>query len=278
MNSIGYGLDLSGYSGGNTRLSVARQTADEQIEVTILRNSIFEARIKGDADIRTHIGKEIGQLEKILKDGVIAVDIPVDLQGLSHFSGKAKRLWELTLRPVDKAFDALPPLASLIGSPVARFQYLLANMQLSGPVDNCVYETYPKASLDIRNITSTGYKNCFARWEGERWFISNGKTGKTASTEGIMKSFSFKGSRDGLRLDDNDIDSAICALTALAATQKRQSHIVYGDKLDKTIRQKLLDKGLIEENDFVRSPQGYVLLGEYNWFETVTLREQMSVA
>lgn len=48
-----------------------------------------------------------------------------------------------------------------------------------------------------------------------------------------MKSVSFKGARDGLKLDDNDIDSAICALTALAATQKRQSHILYGDKLDK---------------------------------------------
>lgn len=47
MNSIGYGLNLSGYSGGNTRLSVARQTSDEQIELTILRNSIFLSQNKG---------------------------------------------------------------------------------------------------------------------------------------------------------------------------------------------------------------------------------------
>ena len=59
------------------------------------------------------------------------VDTPVDLQGLPNPTN-VYFAWELVKRPVDYAFDALAPLANLIGAPVARFQNLLSALREVG--------------------------------------------------------------------------------------------------------------------------------------------------
>ena len=51
--------------------------------------------------------------------------------------------WELTLRPVDRAFQALPPLASFLGHCVARFQCHFRALQ-----DHALLETYPAGSRE----------------------------------------------------------------------------------------------------------------------------------
>ena len=275
MTDIAYGLDLSGYSTKDSRLAVARYVEGGVVRIQILRNSAFSKNKSGSDCIVNQIEAESEELGQILKEGVLAVDIPIDLQGLNTFSVPYKRLWEFTDRPADRAFRARPPIADRIGSPVARFQYLLNHTKSYELLGQRLYETYPKASLDIRDLKSEGYKDCNAEWNNEEWrpcFKGGNKNNKYKSESAmqrVLESFCFRGSETLERLDDNDIDAAICAITALAPNE----YVISGYLLKEKIHENLRSRELISQKECVKAPQGYVLLGKDNWFEKILVHD-----
>jgi len=165
MNNLGakvktaFGLDIAGYSTGKSGFARADLVDKNHIEVTVYEKHIFANKITGEAPIKDITEKEKQILVTCLGKGPLFVDIPIDLQGLPY-PKKAKFVWELINRPVDFAFDALPPLANLIGSPVARFFNLFSSLQEDAKyqLGKQIFETYPAGSLMLLNLPNKNYK------------------------------------------------------------------------------------------------------------------------
>ncbi len=129
MNTA-FGLDIAGYSEGKSGFVQADRKDDNSIEITIFQGHAFSEK----HDTRTSL-EHIAEREKELlisccKKGRLLVDIPIDLQGLPY-PNNVRFIWELVKRPVDFAFDALPPLADRIGSPVARLAKIANCLKLT---------------------------------------------------------------------------------------------------------------------------------------------------
>src|SRR5262249_15500595 len=71
---------------------------------------------------------------------------------------RATPIWELTLRPVDRALGAMRPLADRIGSPVARFQAIMRAGAFDDLLGRSLFETYPAGTWLLNNIGAKGYK------------------------------------------------------------------------------------------------------------------------
>ena len=196
----GFGIDFSGYTSRGTSLAAIEVTG-ATATATLLRGSAMSAtRDTGDA-LREIVEAEASVLRRCLAVGPVAVDIPIDLQQLSDV-GQAEFIWQLTSRPVDRAVGGLPPLASLIGAPVARFGAILRYAQLDDALKKNLLETYPAAILQKLGIRGGLYKTRGADKAKER-----------AEARGALC--------DDLRIgghleSDHDIDAVICAVAAVA--------------------------------------------------------------
>ena len=148
-----YGLDLAGYSTGKSALARADyECSNGTVQVRIMSISKNPFAVKRKRKCVLDVTRERDWIESRLAKSRLCVDIPIDLQGLMGLDPSPERdgwrgtpfLWEQTLRPVDYAFDALPPLADRIGSPVARFRTILTKGQRN-QLGHRLRETYPRA-------------------------------------------------------------------------------------------------------------------------------------
>jgi hypothetical protein len=232
---IGFGLDLSGYSTGKTVLAVA-EMHDDTATAVILRNSALSKYRHGADDAREALAEEIEALSKCIALGNIAVDVPIDLQGLPAPEGYIF-IWELTKRPVDYAFGAMSPLADRLGACVARFKALLAAGNLESELGHRVFETYPAASLKLLGRAHRRYK---------------GAAGRDLCNEiGVQLGF-----HDCDLLDD-ELDAIICAVTAAAPATFR----LEGKRLLNRMHE--LDPFTAMTPLGQREPSGFVLLEKW---------------
>jgi hypothetical protein len=155
---IGFGLDLAGYTTGKTCLAIARWDGN-RVDATLLSNSVFSANKKFPTNAQTAsvIEQEVRTLKRCLKLGPVAVDVPIDLQNLLA-PDQADYLWELTLRPIDKALGAMCALADRIGSPLSRFRAIMHAGKLGDSLGHSLFETYPEGTWRLNKIKSKGYK------------------------------------------------------------------------------------------------------------------------
>jgi len=191
---IGFGLDLSGYSTGRTTLA-AVQISGHTAEAVVLRESAFSKYRGGVDDGQKALKEEREALSWCLARGPVAVDVPIDLQGLPTPEGY-QFIWELTKRPVDYAFDALAPLADRLGACVARFKAVVATDVLRAELGRRLFETYPAGSLRVMGAPYQGYK---------------GVAGRHLCTA-IAHTLGFH----HCDLSDDELDAIICAVTAVA--------------------------------------------------------------
>jgi hypothetical protein len=191
---VGFGIDLAGYTTGHTALA-AVTVGDAHADVVLLRKSPMSGRRRTAELLADAVAVDLAALKKCLALGPVAVDIPIDLQGLpcpSH----AKAIWELTLRPVDKTQRAMAPFADRIGSPVARFCAVMRTGELYPEVGRTIFETYPAATWRQLRLESGNYKS---------------KEGAAARAV-LCRSMNIASDLD----TDHDIDAVVCALTAVA--------------------------------------------------------------
>lgn len=264
MNQIAFGIDLAGYSTGKSGLAKAQRDDAGNIAVTIFRGHPFSRQSNGFARVDDVVVKEVGILVQLLSKGKVLIDMPLDLQSLST-PNCATQIWQLTKRPVDYVFSALPPLADKIGSPVARAQIILATLKERSPEqirfgDN-LYETYPAGSLELIELPRKGYKDqsitfVEGKWRGESLAtIANGLRLQAGSE---------------ISLNDDDVDAIICALTGVVDS----SDVLETDLLEKEIADRL-KQSLPPSVEIVdpMPPKGYRLLRSMKSIKEITVTE-----
>lgn len=262
LREFGFGLDLSGYSTGRSIFAAAINSGDDEALVFLL-NSPFNHRLEGSDEIDDQLAEERGFLERCMALGSVAIDVPIDLQTLGTWQGLW--LWQLTKRPVDYAFGALPPLADRLGSVVARFQALLAFApELRSRLGSQLWETYPAGSLAFLG-QSIQYKGGRAVRAGGRWTPNSEKAACIGASELCTKL--HLSADDRIALGCDEIDATLSALTALSVDSDR----LVGNDVDAVIRERIKNApGWANERSF-EGPLGYLLLRRSRW-KKVTVR------
>jgi hypothetical protein len=143
--NVGFGIDLGAFGRNRGTAVVAARKIENRLDLSILKGTVFDHVFSGRGQIDTQLAAERDFLISLLQLGVVAVDVPICLQGLLQPKA-VQYAWELTSRPVDKAFKALPPLSSYLGFCVARFS---PHANLSFTERHNLVETYPAASLKL---------------------------------------------------------------------------------------------------------------------------------
>jgi Protein of unknown function (DUF429) len=197
---IGFGLDLAGYTSTKTSLAVI-ESAGKEANVFLLRNSAFARKRDTSSPRREAVFEEERDLDLCIGLGPLAVDVPIDLQGLP-FPSDPVEIWELTKRPIDKKLRALAPFANRIGAPVVRFAAIRNQKSFSGELGKNLFETYPTEIWKRLGLRAGAYK------------VRDKKKAKTRSSAcvGLCRYLHVE---PALRNDD-DIDALICAVTAVA--------------------------------------------------------------
>lgn len=260
-----FGLDLAGYSTGNSGLARADVTDNGSISVTVYKNHLFAQKKQGYDPIGAHSAIEHEWLYACCKRGKVLVDVPIDMQGLPYPS-QVTFTWELTLRPVDVAFRALAPFADRIGAPAARFQYVMNAKQkdLWDMLGTQIYETYPAATLDLlhldKPLKDTKKGKGDAIFQAGSWnFTEAGR---------MAERLHLKADED-VHFSLDDLDAAICAITGVAndalLLQGRELAREIQHRIEKKLNKKGpgLDPHLVNTVHSLQPPAGYILLKEW---------------
>jgi predicted nuclease with RNAse H fold len=141
--TAGFGIDLGAYGRRRGTAVVAAQRSEKAASLYVLEGTAFDNVFAGPERINEQLCSERELLISLLNQGQVAVDVPLDLQKLPCLEMPTYN-WELTLRPVDRAFQAMPPLASFLGHCVARFQCHFRALR-----DDALLETYPAACHEL---------------------------------------------------------------------------------------------------------------------------------
>ena len=144
------------------------------------------------------------------------------LQGLPNTTAP-QRVWQLTNRPVDKAFTALPPLADKIGAVVARMQRLKFVLGDKSFVGKNLFETYSAASLELLGLYDKKHKGV-ARFESGSWrgveVAKKSEQAKNSRLAENLNQLRWTASND-FELTHDEFDAALCALTGIASPDSR---------------------------------------------------------
>jgi predicted nuclease with RNAse H fold len=118
--------------------------------------------LAGPERINEQLCSERELLTSLLNRCQVAVDVPLDLQKLPCLELPTYN-WELILRPVDRAFQAMPPLASFLGHCVARFQCHFKALQKTA-----LLETHPAASGELcGSVAREAFSELDSRFSGD---------------------------------------------------------------------------------------------------------------
>ena len=191
---IGFGIDLAGYVTGKTSLAFT-EIEGRFAKATLLRGSALSRKRKSSDSLAEALANEVAVLGHCLGIASVAVDVPIDLQGLPN-AQNPQAIWPLTRRPIDYALNAMPPLADRIGAPVARFAAIMRYGNFYPLLGIRLFEAYPAITL----------KQCkFSKFER----VYKGK----AHADGLVSLCKALKVKPHVRNDD-DIDAVICAIAA----------------------------------------------------------------
>lgn len=225
--TLGFGLDLAGYSTGKSEVAVAH-LENGVLRVILLNKSPFSRIIKSSHDSEQVGILEAVEIDRMLTLGKLAVDVPIDLQGLPGIPASTF-VWGQTKRPIDFALGALAPFADRLGSVVSRFQNALRFTTASELLGKKLFETYPAASLVSLRSLARGYKGP----------LQHDKRTKIANFLGLSLSV----------LSDDELDAIICALAAVAPDEA----VLESDGLELYIAKEI-------GRPDIKAPNGYRIL------------------
>src|SRR5215203_2146484 len=195
---IGFGIDFAGYTTGKTSVA-AVEINGRSARATLLRDSKLSKKRESSEELQQVVADDVEALRRCLNVGSVAVDIPIDLQGLPN-PKRPKQIWALTRRPIDKRVNAMPPFADRIGAPVARFAAIMRESNFFALLGERLFEAYPAATLRMLEIEAGGYKG-------------------TKNAEALTRLCITLKIEPHVENDD-DVDAIICAITAAAPMQQ----------------------------------------------------------
>lgn len=182
--------------------------------------------------------------------GQLAVDVPIRLQNLLNLFSEDRlpdedgETWSLRQRPVDRAFGAMAPITSNIGSVTARFRATVIQadgISLEDNVDEDLFETYPAGSLRLTDgLHHEGYSNSSVEWDNDRW---DGDESLSKIANELLEA------KEEVEITDDDLDAIICALAAGGKNVLSEGELA--EKMD--------EKGLEPSPDGDNLPKGYRL-------------------
>jgi hypothetical protein len=262
-----FGLDLAGYSTGKSGFARAEYD-DESIEITVFENHVFSKKYPAKRVLSEILSQEIEVIKACCRESSLYVDVPIHLQNLPYIKN-AVYPWQLSKRPVDYVFSALPPFADRIGAPVVRFSNI--NSAINEDIGNqCgirIFETYPAASLKQLGIANSKYKNSIISFEDDKW--QGG-----AELASIAHGLGFVSEED-TPFNDDDIDASICALTGVLSN----IYLLKDDELAMKIKnevKKKIDDTFVYNINF-EPPNGYVLIKSLPEIK-VTLKKEVCIS
>jgi hypothetical protein len=195
---LGFGIDLAGYTTGKTALAVV-DIEGLSVKATLLRGSALSKKRKSNAALDQVLNEEVADLRRCFAIGPVAVDIPIDLQGLPN-PPNSEYIWQLTLRPIDQAVGAMPAFADRIGAPTARFAAVMRAGHFEALLGDRLFEAYPAGTLKQLDIKAGRYKG--AKGVQALDFLCT-----TLKIEPRVES-------------DDDIDAIICAIAAAVPAEQ----------------------------------------------------------
>ena len=250
--SVAFGLDFAGYSSGKTGLACAEQVEPDRIDITVLTGHIFTHKRKGRTVLASVVEQERNLLRQCAWQGPVMIDLPLDLEALPR-PVDTTFAWALTQRPVDYALNAMPPLANLIGAPVARLLHLLRDLPDTW-IGSRLFETYPACSLDLLGLRGRGYKSGTGvqmAWQAGAWH----GTDRAAVMADNANRLGWLAD-DGLTLNDDEFDAALCALTGIAAIDCQ----LRGERLDAEITRRICARIPPAYHQNYHAPPSFMLL------------------
>lgn len=212
MNSKIIGIDLSGYLMKKTAV-VSLEISGEEAIFELIKHPFNDFEPTLDL-ISSQIEKEILFLNQISRVGQnhIVIDAPIDLSQMplgiltedySLISGygltkEINEVWRLRMRPIDKVFNGLSPLFSLLGIITQRARLALSKSYAS--------ETYPKISRRLMGYAQWDSANPLENFET---FLSTKGVSLVAHTDAI---------------NDDEFDAIWCALAGLQTIDVVTNH------------------------------------------------------
>ena len=244
---ISFGIDLAAYGSKAGTVLAAAKLDGGHMKVALISDSSFARTRKGASDLLSQVEEECSELTRLTNLGPVAIDVPIDLQGLPS-PRDITRTWELTRRPIDRAFGALAPLADKLGYCVARFQKLIKSCPQC-KVGQTIFETYPAASLQMCDLPYKRYK---------RGDESVGLRRRIADDLGI------RGPSSGPELTHDELDAVICAI----ASAIQDDCLLEGEELREEMLKRLKNEA---SNNRHQPPKGYRLLRRPQPFSTISV-------
>ena len=243
--TLAYGIDLAGYSTGKTGVAYAKRVHRTAIEVTVIKKHIFSNKHTSDAALADITRDQQAVLRSWADGGMVVVDVPIEV-GRLPIVHDPQYVWELTKRPVDYAFNAMPPLADRIGAPVARFQHLIAGLPRDW-IGTKLFETYPAESLRLMGRYEKGYKNQSAEFSDGKW--------REGALANILNGMEIR-AKEGAQINDDEFDAMLCALVGVALDDERLD----GDALNQTVNARIRQAVSTMPDTPYTTPKSYVLL------------------
>ncbi|MBZ0136930.1 MAG: hypothetical protein K8I27_11210 [Planctomycetes bacterium] len=199
----------------------------------------------------------------------IGVDVALDIDALGAGGNRRapalRQLWELTHRPIDFAFYGDAPLTDRVGEFGVRFRTLLASSAFE--LGDDIIEVYPRATVELlefrgQHIGGAAHHSTNG-WKGD----DRNKRGDKLMAK-ILSELGVNPGQGADKLDSDDLDAMLCALTALGATIAQG--VLTGDELAREITERVARRGNAEPDPLHVAPGATAVLARPFW-ESLTV-------
>jgi hypothetical protein len=193
----------------------------------------------------------------------IAVDVALDVSELTHPAGE--ELWRLTQRAFDFAFYGDSPLTDRIGEFGVRLRAMLSE---AGPeIGRGLVEASARATVDLMGFRGQ-YRHGSVHYGAAGWRADDRNRRADKLMVKLLLELGINPGPGGDRLHSDDLDAALCALTALGSRLGRG--VLSGDALDAEVLARCGRRGRADKVAAARAPASCVVLAEPYW-ESVTI-------
>lgn len=268
MTDQATGINLSAFGVARRPLiAVATQATNNEVRVELKPSQGFGGKFKLSDRVEETL---IAWREELLGcPRPIAVDIAIDMEWLvaagSRIAPAERRMWELTMRPIDFAFYGDAPLTDRVGDFGVRFRSMLAGSAFA--VGEEIFECHPRASVELFDFRGQ-YRDGNAHHGDRGWRPDDRNKRGDKLIARVLENLGANPTQGAEEINSDDLDAVLCALTALGASTGRG--VIVGDELSREISERAARRANTEAHDSHAAPQACAVLAQPFW-ETLTI-------
>jgi hypothetical protein len=252
------GINLSAFAASRRPLvAIARTGRENDVNIELHPAAMFGRSKLSDGVAETFAGWGAGLLE-------LPRPIAVDVALSAPEPAKPALLWELNFRPIDFAFYGDAPLTDKIGEFGARFRAMLAD----GAFGNDIVEASPRATVELFEFKGH-YAGGAAHHGRNGWKPDDRNHRGDKVMAKLLEELGVNPSAGAEKLDSEDLDAILCALTALAV--QRNEALLAGKALDREVADRCARRANAAINPAHAAPASSAVLAQPFW-ETLNVR------